>query len=108
MTLNKIGIASHTSTGLQIHANNLTNNDLAGITSVKTDSSQIDGNSIQGSRNGIYLDSQSSGNIIMNNTAQNNDIDINNADGLPYNINSNDVQGNDCSVSNPSGGCSIP
>jgi parallel beta-helix repeat protein len=107
ITLNNIGIASHTSSGPKIHANNLTSNELAGITVVNTDSSLIDGNSIVGSRNGIFLDSQSSNNMVTNNTVQHNDIDINNADGLPLSINSNEVQGNDCYVSQPSGGCNL-
>ena len=50
---NSIGIASHTSAETQLHSNMITGNDLAGITLVNTDRSQIDDNSIGGSRNGI-------------------------------------------------------
>mgnify|MGYP003580673934 CR=1 FL=1 len=108
ITLNAIGIASHTSNGHQIHANNLTNNDLAGMTFVNTDSSLLYNNSITGSRNGIYLDPQSSENKVESNNVVMNDIDLNNADGLPLNINGNVLQDNKCYVSNPSGSCNIP
>jgi parallel beta-helix repeat protein len=102
---NTIGIASHGSIGTQLHANLMTGNNLAGISHVNTDRSQIDANSIDGSRNGIYLDSQSSKNTVTNNTVLKNDIDLNNADGLPTSINENELLKNNCSVSNPSGYC---
>jgi len=102
---NAIGVASHSSIGAQLHANMMTGNDLAGITLVNTDRSQIDANSIGGSRNGIYLDSQSTKNTVLYNNVLKNDIDINNADGLPLNINGNELLKNNCFVSNPSGGC---
>jgi nitrous oxidase accessory protein NosD len=102
---NTIGIASHSTIGTQLHANMMTGNDLAGITLVNTDRSQIDANSIGGSRNGIYLDSQSTKNTILYNNVLKNDIDINNADGLPLNINGNELLKNNCFVSTPSGGC---
>jgi parallel beta-helix repeat protein len=102
---NTIGIASHSTIGTQLHANMMTGNDLAGITLVNTDRSQIDANSIGGSRNGIYLDSQSTKNKILYNNVLKNDIDINNADGLPLAINGNELLKNNCFVSTPSGGC---
>jgi len=102
---NSIGVASHSSFGAQLHANMMTGNDLAGITLVNTDKSQIDANAIGGSRNGIYLDSQSTKNTILNNTVLKNDIDINNADGLPVSINQNELSSNVCYVSNPDGIC---
>ena len=102
--LNNIGIASHSTSGPKIHANNFTNNELAGITVVNSDSSLIDGNSIIGSRNGIFFDSQSSKNRVDNNTLVN-DVDLNNADGLPLNINQNEFLSNNCSVSQPTGYC---
>ena len=102
---NTIGIASHSTIGTQLHANMMTGNDLAGVTLVNTDRSQIDANSIGGSRNGIYLDAQSTKNTILYNNVLKNDIDINNADGLPLNINGNELLKNNCFVSTPSGGC---
>jgi Periplasmic copper-binding protein (NosD) len=102
---NSIGVASHSTNGTQLHANMMTGNDLAGITFVNTDKSQIDTNAIGGSRNGIYLDSQSTKNTILYNKALKNDIDINNADGLPLTVNENELLNNICSVSNPDGLC---
>ena len=102
---NTIGVASHSSNGLQMHANNITKNDLAGITLVNTDGSQVDANTIGGSRNGIFLDAQSTKNKILNNNVTKNDIDINNADGLPVIINENELSNNSCFISNPSGLC---
>ena len=102
---NNIGVASHSSTGPQIRENNITGNSLAGVTLVNTDSSLIEGNSVTGSRNGIFLDAQSTKNTLVSNNASKNDIDINNADGLPLNVNGNELQSNNCSVSQPSGYC---
>jgi len=81
---NTIAVASHSSVGAQIHANVMTGNNLTGIMLVNTDRSQIDANSINGSKNGIFMDSQST-----NNNVSNNDIDINNSNGLPLIINGN-------------------
>ena len=72
---------------------------------VNTDKSQVDANSIGGSRNGIFLDAQSTKNTILYNNVLKNDVDINNADGLPLNINGNELIKNNCFVSQPSGGC---
>ena len=102
---NTIGVASHSSIGVQIHANMMTGNDLAGVTLVNTDKGQIDANSIGGSRNGIFVDAQSTKNTILYNNVLKNDVDINNADGLPLNINGNELLKNNCFVSQPSGGC---
>lgn len=102
---NTIGVASHSSIGVQIHANMMTGNDLAGVTLVNTDKGQVDANSIGGSRNGIFVDAQSTKNTILYNNVLKNDVDINNADGLPLNINGNELLKNNCFVSQPSGGC---
>jgi parallel beta-helix repeat protein len=102
---NEIGVASHSSIGAQIHANMMTDNALAGVTLVNTDRSKIDGNSINGSRNGIFLDAQSTKNTILYNNVLKNDVDLNNADGLPLNINGNELLNNECTISQPSGYC---
>ena len=102
---NTIGVASHSSIGVQIHDNTMTGNDLAGVTMVNTDKSQIDANSIGGSRNGIYLDPQSTNNKILNNNVTTNEIDINNADGFPLKNSENEFLKNNCLVSQPSGYC---
>jgi copper-binding protein NosD len=100
IAFNAIGVASHSSNRLHIGSNNMTDNILAGITSVNTQFSLLDSNSINGSKNGIYLDSQSSRNRVVNNTLANN-IDLNNADGLDLRLNQNQFVGNNCLVSNP-------
>ena len=105
---NAIGVASHSSVGAQIHANMMTGNDLAGVTLVNTDKSQVDANSIGGSRNGIFLDAQSTKNTILYNNVLMNGVDLNNADGLALNINGNEFIKNNCFVSQPSGGCNNP
>jgi hypothetical protein len=53
----------------------------------------------------LYLDYESRKNIVENNTATKNDIDINNADGLSLKFNQNEFLSNKCSVSNPIGYC---
>ena len=76
---------------------------LAGITFVNT---HIGMNTINGSQNDIFLDGQSSNNVVEQNQALNNAFDINNANGLPTNINNNQFTSNTCLVSNPSYICS--
>ena len=102
---NNIGIASHSNSGSKISSNLMSGNQLAGITFVNTKSSSMDMNNIHGSQDGVFLDEQSSDNTINANNVLQNAIDINNANGLPLNINSNQYTGNNCGVSNPSGLC---
>jgi parallel beta-helix repeat protein len=108
ITNNTIGIASHSSTEASLSGNNIIKNELAGITLVKTDTSELFANNVSGSRNGIFLDAQSGLNNIFNNTASRNDIDINNSDGLSLKFNGNQVLNNTCAVSQPAGSCSFP
>jgi parallel beta-helix repeat protein len=100
-----ISVGSHSSFGGKIHANLMTGNELAGVSFVNTDNSTVDTNSIGGSRNGIFVDSQSTKNTIENNNVLKNDVDLNNADGLPLNMNQNEFLSNKCFVSQPSGYC---
>jgi parallel beta-helix repeat protein len=102
---NNIGIASHSNTGSKISSNLMSGNQLAGITFVNTKSSSMDMNNIHGSQDGVFLDEQSSGNTINANNVLQNAVDINNANGLPLNINSNQYTENNCGISNPSGLC---
>ncbi len=102
---NNIGIASHSNSGSKISSNLMSDNQLAGITFVNTKSSSMDMNNIHGSQDGVFLDEQSSGNTINANNVLQNAVDINNANGLPLNINSNQYAENNCGVSNPSGLC---
>jgi nitrous oxidase accessory protein NosD len=102
---NSIGVASHSSTGLQLDENLVSGNQLAGITFVNTRTSMISTNNILESENGIFVDAQSSDNTIDSNNILRNTVDLNNANGLATNVNSNSFTDNNCEISNPSGLC---
>jgi nitrous oxidase accessory protein NosD len=102
---NSIGVASHSSTGSAIDSNLMNGNLLAGITFVNTQQSSIGMNNVVGSQNGVFLDGQSTQNTISANNVLENVIDLNNANGLPTNINANQYVDNSCETSNPSGLC---
>ena len=102
---NSIGVASHSSTGASIDSNLMNGNLLAGITFVNTQQSNVGMNNVVGSQNGVFLDGQSKQNTISANNVLENVIDLNNANGLPTNINANQYVDNSCSTSNPSGLC---
>jgi parallel beta-helix repeat protein len=102
---NSIGVASHSSTGLQLTENLVSGNQLAGITFVNTRDSMISTNNILESENGIFVDAQSSDNTIDSNNILRNTVDLNNANGLATNVNSNSFSDNNCAISNPSGLC---
>jgi parallel beta-helix repeat protein len=105
ITGNSIGFASHSSNGLELTGNLVTGNQLSGITLNTTDDSLISKNNVRESHNGIFLDSESNDNIIESNDVLRNTVDINNANGLPINVNSNSFSDNNCEISNPSGLC---
>ena len=102
---NSIGVASHSSSGAAIDSNLMNGNILAGVTFVNTQQSSIGMNNIIGSQNGVFLDGQSKQNTISANNVLENVIDLNNANGLPTNINANQYVDNSCETSNPSGLC---
>jgi nitrous oxidase accessory protein NosD len=102
---NSIGVAAHSSDAVDVHANLMSSNGLAGVTFVNTDKSTIWANSIGGRANGIFLDSQSGKNTMKFNNVLGNTLDINNADGLALNINDNEYLKNNCNTSNPVGVC---
>lgn len=102
---NNLGFATHSSTGADIESNIFTGNTLAGITLVNTHNAQLVFNNVAGSQNGIFLDAQSSNNVVKTNDVLNNAIDMNNANGLAANINANSFTENNCRTSNPSGIC---
>jgi parallel beta-helix repeat protein len=105
MTQNSIGLASHSSNGLELTKNVISGNQLAGITLVTTDDSLISNNDVKESHNGIFIDSGSNGNRIESNDILGNKVDLNNANGLAINVNSNSFSDNNCETSNPSGLC---
>ena len=102
---NSIGVASHSSTGAAIDSNLMNGNLLAGITFVNSQQSSIGMNNVVGSQNGVFLDGQSKQNTLSANNVLENVIDLNNANGLPTNINANQYVDNSCQTSNPSGLC---
>jgi parallel beta-helix repeat protein len=102
---NSLGVATHSSSGAKLTSNLMSGNLLAGITFVNTQQSEISMNNIDGSQNGAFLDAQSSANSVVANNVLENVVDVNNANGLPPNINNNQFTDNNCQVSNPSGIC---
>jgi parallel beta-helix repeat protein len=102
---NSLGVATHSSSGATLTSNLMSGNLLAGITFVNTKQSEVSMNNIDGSQNGAFFDAQSSANNVVANNVLENVIDINNANGLPPNINNNQFTDNNCQVSNPSGIC---
>jgi parallel beta-helix repeat protein len=105
MKNNSIAVASHSGSSINVNDNLMQENALAGVTLVNTDESAINDNKIQGSQNGIFLDSQSTGNTVEVNNVHSNKVDLNNANGLAPNINQNTFSDNNCQVSNPSELC---
>jgi len=103
---NNIGVASHTSTGTNLLTNLFKSNDLAGATFVNSAANEVAFNTIQGSVSGLFFDGQSSDNTVKsNNVLDNNGVDINNANGLPLNVNNNLFSDNNCNSSVPVGLC---
>ena len=102
---NEIGFAGHSTQQPTLENNILYQNALAGITLVNTDNGVITLNSITESGNGLYVDNQSNNNNVNFNNVLLNEIDLNNANGLPVNTNGNTYDQNNCMTSNPSGIC---
>ena len=102
---NEIGFAGHSTQQTTVENNILYQNALAGITLVNTDNGVVTLNSITESGNGIYVDNQSNNNNVNFNNVLLNEIDLNNANGLPVNTNGNTYDQNNCMTSNPSGIC---
>jgi len=103
---NSIGVAAHSSSGSTLSTNLFKTNDLAGVTLVNSANNELSANTIQGSVNGIFLDGQSTKNIIDSNSVlKNRGVDLNNGNGLPTNINDNVFSDNNCNTSVPDGLC---
>ncbi len=103
---NSIGVAAHSSEGSTLSTNLFKANDLAGVTLVNSANNELSANTIQGSVNGIFLDGQSTKNIIDSNSVlKNRGVDLNNGNGLPTNINDNVFSDNNCNTSVPDGLC---
>lgn len=105
MRNNDVGIAGHSVNNLDITSNIMNVNALAGITFVNAHGSTMTRNSIQESQNGVFFDSQSSGNIVTLNNLRDNVVDLNNSDGLVPSSNANTFSENTCVKSDPDGLC---
>jgi parallel beta-helix repeat protein len=105
ITKNNIGFTSQSSNALKLTQNLITANQLVGITLNTTDNSLISKNDVRESHNGIFVDPESNGNRIESNDLFENGVDLNNANGLAINVNSNSFSANNCETSNPSGLC---
>src|SRR5918994_964787 len=101
----KVGIMVPNVDNVVVNGPGSISNLLAGITFVNTQQSSVGMNNIVGSQNGVFLDGQSKQNTISANNVLENVIDLNNANGLPTNINANQYVDNSCETSNPSGLC---
>jgi len=104
---NSLGVATHSSSGAKLTSNLMSGNLLAGITFVNTQQSEVSMNNIDGSQNGAFLDAQSSANSVVANNVLENVVDVNNANGLPPNINNNQLTTNNCQGTNPTGICIV-
>jgi parallel beta-helix repeat protein len=104
-TKNSIGVGSQSSNGLKLTKNLISGNQLAGISLNTTDNSLISKNNVRESHNGVFIDADSNGNRIESNDLLENVVDLNNANGLAINVNSNSFSDNNCKTSNPSGLC---
>jgi hypothetical protein len=103
---NNIGVASHSSTASKLITNLFKSNDLAGVTFVNSATNEVSFNTIQGSVSGLFFDGQSSDNTVnANNILDNRGVDINNANGLPLNVNNNLFNDSNCNTSIPVGLC---
>ncbi len=101
-----VGFASHSSTNSKINTNSFISNQLAGIILINSGNDEVSMNSIFGSKTGMFLDGQSNGNkITYNNVLKNSVVDLNNANGLPINIDNNLFIDNNCDTSLPVGLC---
>ncbi len=106
MSNNGIAIAYHSSSGSSINYNMMKSNNLAGVTLVNSKYNILGMNTISGSANGVFIDGQSTNNTVnSNNVMLNTGVDINNANGLPTNINHNLFSDNHCATSVPRGLC---
>jgi parallel beta-helix repeat protein len=107
MKNNNVAVTSSTSTGINVVSSSINGNALAEITLVDTIQSITSNNEITGSKNGIFFDAQSTENVVLSNTLSDNRVDLENANGLAPNFNSNAFQDNSCNISNLAGLISV-
>jgi nitrous oxidase accessory protein NosD len=105
---NKFAVVSESSEDGQVIFNLIAANEKEGIVLSDSDKYGIFGNNVFGNgKDGIFLDAQSFDNSVdLNNVFGHEDADINNANGLPTNINRNNFGvNNNCGLSLPGGLC---
>ena len=101
IALNNIGISAYSSTNLIFKNNLVMDNQLSGITLVNTNQSLIEKNNVKGSGIGLFIEQPSNHNQINDNRLMYNTDDINDANGLPINLNNNQYYQNKCLASDP-------
>jgi parallel beta-helix repeat protein len=99
VNLNNIGISAYSSNNLIFKNNLISDNQLSGISLVNTNQSLIEGNNVKRSGIGLFLDQPSNHNQINGNSLMYNTVDINDANGLAFNLNNNQYYQNKCMVS---------
>jgi parallel beta-helix repeat protein len=105
---NEFAIISESSKAGQVVFNLIAANEQQGIVLSDSDEYTVVGNNAFGNgQNGIFLDAQSTENAIDLNNAFGHEIaDLNNANGLPTNVNDNNFgENNNCGTSLPGGLC---
>jgi len=105
---NKFGIVSESSQENQIIFNLIAANEKQGIVLTDSDDYLVFGNTVfANGNNGIFLDAQSFDNFVdLNNVFGHAKADINNANGMPVNVNHNNFgENNNCGIGLPGGIC---
>lgn len=95
---NNVGIGSDSNLHIKVVSNLVTGNLFTGITFLNTNGSEVSMNNVDGSQNGIFLDTQSSENNIVANNVLQNVVDIKDNDD-------NQFTGNSCQTSEPDNLC---
>jgi parallel beta-helix repeat protein len=105
---NSFGIVLESSDDNLMSFNQITANEEAGIVLLNSDANMIAVNTVLANgETGIFLDAQSAENTIdLNTVFGHGEADMNNANGMPTNINNNNFgENNNCGTSTPAGLC---
>jgi parallel beta-helix repeat protein len=105
---NKFGVVSESSQENQVIFNLIAANEKQGIVLTDSDEYLVFGNTVfTNGDNGIFLDAQSFDNFVdLNNVFGHTKADINNANGMPVNVNRNNFgENNNCGIGLPGGIC---
>ncbi|MEP0824155.1 MAG: right-handed parallel beta-helix repeat-containing protein [Nitrososphaera sp.] len=105
---NRFGVVSESSQENQVIFNLIAANEKQGIVLTDSDDDLIFGNTVfANGNNGIFVDAQSFDNFVdLNNVFGHTKADINNANGMPVNVNRNNFgENNNCGIGLPGGIC---